>query len=128
MSVTMTIAAAAAAAGLTPKAIRLYEARGLLAPAERNPAGYRIYTQADLARLHFIAAARSLGLHLSQIGDILAAAHDGQRPCSTARELLDQRIDEINDAVAELSALREAVAAARDTSALCIALDPSCCA
>ena len=123
----MTIGAAAAAAGLTPKAVRLYEARGLLTPAERTSAGYRTYTEADLARLHFIAAARNLGLHLNQIGDILAAAQDGQHPCSITRELLDQRINEIDDVVAKLSALRDSLAAARDTSALCTALDPSCC-
>jgi DNA-binding transcriptional MerR regulator len=123
----MTIGAAAAAAGLTPKAVRLYEGRGLLAPAQRTAAGYRTYTEADVARLQFIATARNLGLHLNQIGDILAAAHDGQRPCSITRELADQRINEIDDAVAALSALRDTLAAARDTSALCSALDPTCC-
>ena len=127
MSTTMTIGAAAAAAGLTPRAVRLYEARGLLAATERTPAGYRAYTEADLARLRFIAAARSLGLHLDQIGDILAAVHDGQRPCSITRELVDERINEIDHVVANLSTLRDSLETARDTSALCTVLDPSCC-
>lgn len=123
----MTIGAAAAAAGLTPKAVRLYEARGLLGPAERTPAGYRTYTEANLARLQFIAAARSLGLHLDQIGDILAAAHDGQRPCSTTRELLDQRISEIDHVVAKLSALRDTLVVARDATDTDIAAKPGIC-
>ena len=127
MSATVTIGAAAASAGLTPKAVRLYEARGLLAPAERTRAGYRTYTETDLARLQFIAAARSLGLHLHQIGDILAAVDDGQRPCTITRDITDQRISELDDAVAELSALRDTLATARDTSALCTALEPTCC-
>ena len=127
MSRTMTIGAAAAATGLTRKAVRLYEARGLLAPTERTAAGYRAYNEADLGRLHFIAAARRLGLHLSQIGEILAAAHDGRQPCSITRELLDQRIHEIDDVVANLGKLRHTLTTARDTSALCTVLDPSCC-
>jgi DNA-binding transcriptional MerR regulator len=127
MSATMTIVAAAAAAGLTPKAVRLYESRGLLAHTERTQAGYRIYTEADLARLQFIAAARSVGLHLNQIGEILAAAHGGQRPCSITRELLDQRINEIDHIVADLSTLRDTLTTARETSTLCAVLDPGFC-
>lgn len=67
MNATMTIGAAASAVGVSPKAVRHYEARGLLPAVKRTPAGYRIYAEADLSRLRFIAAARSLGLHLDQV-------------------------------------------------------------
>jgi MerR family regulatory protein len=40
----LTIGEAARRAGLTRKAVRLYEARGLLPPVERTESGYRLYS------------------------------------------------------------------------------------
>jgi MerR family copper efflux transcriptional regulator len=110
----LTIGRAAVAAGVTPKAVRLYETRGLLNRPARTAAGYRLYNNDHVARLRFIAAARHLGLRLDQVAEILAAAHDGQRPCGTTRALLDQRLNEINSVISELAALRAALTAARD--------------
>lgn len=101
-----TIGAAAAAAGLSPKAVRLYETRGLLPPPARTPNGYRLYTDDDVTRLRFIAAARRLGLHLDQVRDVLAAARGGQRPCATTRTLLQQRIAEIDHLTGDLLRMR----------------------
>lgn len=42
----LAIGQAAQAAGVTRKAIRVYEARGLLPAAERTTAGYRVYDTA----------------------------------------------------------------------------------
>jgi MerR family copper efflux transcriptional regulator len=88
----VTIGRAAAAAGVSPKAVRLYEARGLLAAPARSAAGYRLYSDAEIARLRFIAAARQLGLHVDQVAEVLDAAHDGRRPCATTNLLLDKRL------------------------------------
>jgi MerR family copper efflux transcriptional regulator len=112
----VTIGRAAAAAGLSPKAVRLYEARGLLPMAARTAAGYRLYTDTDIARMRFIAAARELGLHIDQISEILATAHDGQPPCATTRAILDQRISEIDEVINRLTDLRSTLAAARNTN------------
>lgn len=127
MSATRTIGAAAAAVGLTPKAVRLYEARGLLAAPTRTQAGYRTFAEADLNRLRFIAAARDLGLRLDQIATILAAAHDGQRPCTTTRHLLNQRITEIDQVVTKLTSLRETLAAALDRTDSDLVAEPGTC-
>lgn len=126
-AVAMTIGRAAAAAGLSRKAVRLYEICGLLRAPARSAAGYRLYTEADIARLRFIAAARQLGLHIGQVAEILNAAHDGQRPCATTNQLLDRRISEIDHVVAELSALRDKLTAARDTPAADTAADTAIC-
>ena len=74
---TVTIGEAAARTGLTAKAIRLYERRGLLGAPERNHSGYRTYGANDLAVLSFIRQARNLGLRLDEIG--LYAANAGWR-------------------------------------------------
>ena len=100
---SVTISRAAAAAGLTAKAIRLSETRGLVSAPTRTDAGYRLYTDADIARLRFIAAARRLGLHVDQIAEILADAPGGLRPCRITQTVLDRRINEIDTLIAGLS-------------------------
>ncbi|MFG2707376.1 MerR family DNA-binding protein [Streptomyces sp. NPDC048386] len=98
---------AAQAAGVTRKAVRVNEARGLLPAAERTTVGYRLYTHHDIERLTFIRRARTLGLYLDDIRDVLAICDSGTRPCATVRALLDARIAEIDATVAELLALRK---------------------
>ena len=49
----LTIGAFARAAGLTPKALRLYDELGVLPPAAVDPeSGYRLYDPAQLAARH----------------------------------------------------------------------------
>lgn len=110
----LSMGRAAAAAGLTRKALRIYEDKGLVAPARRSRAGYRLYTDRDVEVLTFIRRARALGLRLDDIGDILAIRNGGTAPCATVRELLEARIREIDIAVAELGELRNMLAQTRD--------------
>ena len=64
------IGAFAELTGVTIKALRHYERRGLLAP-RRTAAGYRRYTRRDLERLEGIIALKSLGLSLKQIATLV---------------------------------------------------------
>lgn len=57
----------AARTGLTVRALRHYDQIGLLRPARRSPAGYRLYGEADVARLQQVQSLRQLGLSLAQI-------------------------------------------------------------
>jgi len=59
--------------GVSIKALRLYEQRGLLAPL-RSKAGWRTYGPDQIARLHQILALKRLGLSLASIGQLLASA------------------------------------------------------
>jgi MerR family copper efflux transcriptional regulator len=102
----LTIGQAAKAAGVTRKAVRLYEARGLLPTVERTTAGYRLYDERDIQLLTFIRRARTLGLRLDDIRDVLAIRDGGTPPCVTVRDLLDSRITEIDATVNELLALK----------------------
>lgn len=109
----MTVGQAASASGLTPKAVRLYERRGLLTAIERSQAGYGLFTDDDVARLMFIRQTRSLGLHLDDIAAVLAAASGDDLPCVTVRNLIDERITDIDRTINELTDLRAALTAAR---------------
>jgi len=51
--------------------IRYYEKIGLLSPAERQPNGYRIYTQTHLSHLRLIRRARSLGFTQDEVRDLV---------------------------------------------------------
>jgi DNA-binding transcriptional MerR regulator len=113
MSETMTVGHAARASGLTPKAIRLYETRGLIEPAERSESGYRTYGPDDVALLTFIRRARALGLRLDEIRQIIDLQRGGRQPCTTVLGIVDGRIAEIDDTIADLQALRTTLAAVR---------------
>ncbi len=113
---TRTVGKAAQAAGLTPKAVRLYEARGLLPEAERTEAGYRTYTDDDITVLRFIGQAKTLGLSLAEIRDILDIRRGGTMPCRHVVRLLDQRIREVDHTLTELRQLRLSLADTRATA------------
>ena len=54
-------------ARVSVRALHHYDEIGLLAPATRSPAGYRLYDQASLLRLQQILIGRELGLPLEEI-------------------------------------------------------------
>lgn len=115
----VTIGQAAQAAGLTRKAVRVYETRGLLPVADRTAAGYRLYSSADIELLSFIRQARTLGLHLDDIRVVLDIKNGGRVPCGTVRDVLDRRLAEIDATVRELLALRHTLAAVREGADAC---------
>ncbi|MEV5450338.1 heavy metal-responsive transcriptional regulator [Streptomyces sp. NPDC052535] len=111
-----TVSQAARQAGVTRKAIRIYETRGLLPPAERTQAGYRLFTADDIAILRFIRQAKTLGLTLAEIGDILDLQRGGAQPCGRVTQLLDTHLAQIDRTLAELRQLRRSLLAARRTA------------
>lgn len=113
MASTWTVGRAAQTAGLSAKAVRLYESKGLLPPAQRTEAGYRTYTGDDIAALRFIRQAKTLGLTLGEIRDILDIRRGGTAPCHHVLGVLDQRIRDIDHTITELRQLRQALAGTR---------------
>lgn len=107
----MTVGAAAEAAGVSAKAVRLWESKGLLPPAERTEAGYRLFTDEDVAVLRFIRQAKALDLSLAEIKNILDLQRGGATPCSRVTELLDTHIAGIDRTLADLRQLRRTLTA-----------------
>lgn len=112
---TLTIGQACRAAGVTRKAVRVYERRGLLAARTRTATGYRLFTDADVEALRFIRRARTLGLGLDDVAEALALRRAGTAPCPAVRTRIAARIREVDAAIAELRDLRDGLAAAADT-------------
>lgn len=57
--------------GLTVKTIRFYSDQGIVPPAGRSPAGYRLYGADALARLGLVRTLRDLGLDLATVRTVL---------------------------------------------------------
>jgi DNA-binding transcriptional MerR regulator len=93
-------------AGVNPKTIRFYEAQGLLPVPARTPNHYRDYDATALGRLGFIRSAQTAGFTLREIAGVLAIRDDGEPPCHHVSALVDQRLGEIDDRIAELERTR----------------------
>lgn len=67
----LTIGQLAARADMTADAIRFYEREGLLVPAARTAAAYRLYADDAVRRLGFIRHAQQCGFSLGEIKELL---------------------------------------------------------
>lgn len=94
-------------AGVSSQAVRFYEAEGLLPPPARTAAGYRTYDSSALGRLNFIRRARHLGLSLAEIREVIQLAKSRRAPCCRVRELLGEKLNELNEKIEELTRFRD---------------------
>ena len=67
------IGEASKASGVSERMVRHYEKLGMMPEPARRASNYRIYTNIDVERLRFIAQARSLGIPLEAIAELLDA-------------------------------------------------------
>ncbi len=88
----LTVGEVADAAHVSVRTLRHYDDIGLLLPARRTDAGYRLYGPAELERLHQVLLFRELGLALDDIAGLLdRPAADRRRALLTHRTALEQR-------------------------------------
>jgi DNA-binding transcriptional MerR regulator len=110
----MRIGELAARLAINPKTIRYYEGISLLPDPKRTASGYRTYDEDDVERLRFIKTAQRLGITLDEIREILAFRERGDRPCEYVRGVLRREVAEIDQRLAELTALRDDLVALED--------------
>jgi len=92
--------------GVSAKALRLYEQRGLVAPV-RTAAGWRAYGPAEMARAAEIAALRALGLSLAQVARVLKGDPQGLEPALAAHQAsLEGQIRQLAGAIEKVRGLR----------------------
>jgi DNA-binding transcriptional MerR regulator len=105
MSTTYQIAEVAERSGFTPATLRYYEDIGLVRPAGRTGAGYRLYDDGSLQRLRFIARAKQLGCSLDEVAELSQAWDGGQ--CAHVQERLratvEAKVSESQRRIAELT-------------------------
>lgn len=105
----MTVGTVAEISGLTIRTLHHYDEIGLVKPAERSRAGYRLYSHADIERLQEVLFFRELGFGLEKIRDILSRP-DYERGSALIgqRELLHTRADRLLTMIDAIDAALEA--------------------
>jgi len=98
--------AAAQRLGVSAKALRLYEQRGLVVPS-RSPAGWRAYGPDEMARAAEVVALRGLGFSLAQVARVLGDDPRGLEPALAAHQAtLEERIRQLSGAAEKVRGLR----------------------
>jgi len=106
----LTVGDVARLASVSVRTLHHYDELGLLTPSEHTEAGYRVYTDADLATLQQVLFFKELGFELADIGRIM---HD---PTFDRLEALRMQRRMLSDKAAQLDLMVEAVDAAIDAT------------
>lgn len=113
----LTLGQLARASGLARASLLHYESLGLLQPAGRSSAGYRLYGEGELARLQSIRRLRAAGLSLSEIATLLqpetTAADENNAPAAILERRLLGLCAEVERLRAQQKQLAQLLAAAR---------------
>lgn len=120
--------------GLTSKAIRFYEEKGLVTKPLRGENGYRHYTQQHLDELTLLRQARQVGFNLDECGELVTLFNDPARHSADVKARTLQKVADIEHHIAELQTMREqllslAASCPGDDSADCPIIDnlSGCC-
>jgi DNA-binding transcriptional MerR regulator len=103
--------------GVSAKALRLYEERGLLSPL-RTDAGWRAYGPEVMGRAAEVVALRGLGLSLTQVQRVVAGDPRGLEPALAAHQSrLERQLGQLGEIVERIRAVREDLAQGKSPSA-----------
>ena len=106
----MNIKDVAALSGLPAKTIRYYEDIGLVQPLRRDN-GYRHFREADAHKLTFLGRARALGFGIEDCRSLMSLYEDRGRESAEVKRIAQQHLADIDARIADLSRMRETLAA-----------------
>lgn len=107
----VTIGRLARRAGLGAETLRHYERLGLIRPARRSAANYRLYGPETARRLAFIQRARALGFSLAEIRELLDLHHYAEASAAEVKALTERRIEAVEAKITDLERMRAGLAA-----------------
>lgn len=84
---------------ITVRTLHHYDEIGLVVPGERSPAGYRVYTHDDLARLSTVVVYRRLGFCLEEVAQLLADPSSVRDHLTRQRAAVMTRLEELRELV-----------------------------
>jgi DNA-binding transcriptional MerR regulator len=90
---------------LSKDTIRFYEKIGLV-EGDRRPNGYRDFPPETIPWLHYVRTAQALGFSLSEIGKHGEQLRDSPDSAAALSALLADKVQVIDDRMAELASLR----------------------
>lgn len=92
--------------GVKVPTIRYYESIGLIAEPGRTQGNQRRYDHAARDRLRFISHARAMGFAMPSLKAMLRIAGHREAPCADLDEIVGERLAEVDERIARLTALR----------------------
>src|SRR5687767_4558271 len=105
----LTVGQVSTRVGVTVRALHHWDEIGLAQPSLRTAAGYRLYTAADLERLHRIVVYREVGLGLDRIRAVLDdSAEDVPSALRAQRTQVAERIERLQQLSAGLDRMIDA--------------------
>ncbi|QQD84544.1 MULTISPECIES: mercury resistance transcriptional regulator MerR2 [Jeotgalicoccus] len=112
-----TIGQLAQQTGVSRKAIRLYEEKGLILPSiKRSEGNYRVYNQEHVFCINGIKQLRSLGVSLEEMKDLIVIFEKNTVDVEPhLQHLLKEKLIEIDEHIKDLQKLRQHVASFLDT-------------
>ena len=102
----MNISDVAKKTGLTSKAIRFYEEKGLVTPPLRSENGYRTYSQQHLDELTLLRQARQGGVNLEECRELVALFNDPSRHSADVKKRTLEKVADIENHIRELQNMR----------------------
>lgn len=105
MAGVFQIGTAAKRTGLSVDAIRFYQKSGLLKPPARTTAGYRVFTDAEIRELQFIASGQDLGFSLAEIKELMSLRNENGRACPEVQLLIRRKLRDVREKIAALAGL-----------------------
>src|SRR3954470_11635125 len=105
----MRISEAAEQANVNVQTLRYYERRGLLPKPPRRASGYREFPDDAVRLVRFIKRAQELGFSLDEVEALLELRRQSTRNRKQIRAVAAQRIEHIDQKIAELSRMRAAL-------------------
>ncbi len=93
----ITIGKLAGLTSVSNDTLRYYEAEGLIRPAGKSPAGYRLYDRDSARRIHFIKHAQQCGFTLAEIRNLLDLRSRDKACCGDVRTRAIEKADRKQD-------------------------------
>ncbi|HSP15245.1 MAG TPA: heavy metal-responsive transcriptional regulator [Thermoanaerobaculia bacterium] len=106
----LRIGEVAKACGVSVDTIRHYERLRVIPEAHRDANGYRRYPQTAIAGVLMVRRALRIGFTLDELARIFKKRAAGQTPCGEVRALAVKKLDELEERIREMVAVREALA------------------
>ncbi|MFS7243098.1 Cu(I)-responsive transcriptional regulator [Serratia proteamaculans] len=103
----MNISDVAKKTGLTSKAIRFYEEKGLVTAPIRTDNGYRSYNPKHIEELTLLRQARQVGFNLDECRELVALFNDPARHSADVKARTLQKVADIEKHITELGEMRQ---------------------
>jgi len=96
--------------------LRFYDKEGLLTPSSRSESGYRLYTDEDANKLHFILRAKRIGFSLTEIIELLSIETEKANwACFDVKKVVDEKLVDIESKIQALTQFKSSLTALSDS-------------